>query len=90
MVFLLILGVSNLICSIYAKDILERHGYKTTYLVTEFFYETRILKKLIAENHDYSLILKTYRFIVISLFVDIALIITIFFLSKYEHFSFLK
>ena len=40
------LGIAHAILSFIAKGILQSNGYKVTYLITQPFYEIRILKEL--------------------------------------------
>ena len=55
---IMFLGIIHAILSFIAKDILKSNGYEISYLVTQPFYEIRILKKLSKENSSYRTILK--------------------------------
>ena len=68
------------ILSFIVKGIIESKGYKVTYLVTQYFYENRILKSIENNNRYYRLIRKTYYIVNIILISLIGLAITFFIL----------
>lgn len=74
---LVALGIINALFSYFIKDILKRNGYKINYLITEFFYETKTLKKLVSEHKDYGLILKLYYIVNILLLINLLLVIAL-------------
>lgn len=60
---IMFLGFIHTILSFSAKDILKTNGYAITYIITQPFYEVRILKKLSKENPKYRPIFILHRLV---------------------------
>ena len=58
---IMFLGFIHTILSFSAKYILKTNGYEITYIITQPFYEVRILKKLSKENPRYRPIFILHR-----------------------------
>jgi hypothetical protein len=69
-----ILFIIFAIFSLTAKFILRSNGYKINFLITQFFYETKILKKICAEKKSLKPLLFGYYIINILLLADLVLL----------------
>jgi hypothetical protein len=74
-----ILAILHGILSVIAKIILKSNGYKIKYFITEFRYETKILKVICKEKKSLYPILITYYIVTILFLVDFALFIIFLF-----------
>lgn len=72
------IGISYAIISYTVKWIIQSHGFKVTYMITQYSYENKILKSLEHKNGFYRLIRRIY-FIVNIVFISlIGLIVSLF------------
>jgi hypothetical protein len=69
--------------SIIAKMILKKNGYKINYLITEFFYETRVLKEICVKQSSLKPLLVVYYVVSISLIVEFIIFMILFFLGVF-------
>lgn len=72
------------IFSIISKIILKMNGYKITYFITEFGYETKILKEICKERRSLYPILIAYYVVTILLFIDFSLFIVLLFMNRFK------
>ena len=77
---LVILSILHALLSIVAKIILKINGYKINYLVTKFFYESKILKEICKDQGVYYPILIAYNIISILFISGILFVILLVFI----------
>jgi hypothetical protein len=76
----LILGSLHVILSIVSKIILKLNGYKISYLVTQFFYETKILKRICRKHKLLYPVLIAYYAVSILLLSEAICVLVAFFI----------
>ena len=74
------LAILHAMLSIMAKIILKKNGYQVTYLITQFFYESSILKKLCTNQKSIKSLLIIYSVVSYLLIVETILLIIWFIL----------
>ena len=72
------LGIIHAILSFIAKGILQSNGYKVSYLITQPFYEIRILKELSQKQPNYRPIFLIHRLISYILIGAILIVVLVF------------
>jgi hypothetical protein len=82
------LGIVHAILSFIAKGILESNGYEVSYLITQPFYEIRILKELSKRQPNYRTIFKIHRlisYIYLCAIGTVVLVVIGFTIFQYTH-----